>query len=113
MIHFLTFFLTGSLLVMFLGAKQQKPGDRCAIAAGLLVAVLALTAAAMLRGTVLFAPAAFAIAVLQIVHHMIANFNDAAAEQDRCAPFRCNTARCHFTGIAAAATAGLVSMLRL
>ena len=113
MLHFLAFFLTVSLLVMVLGAKQQKPGDRHAIAAGLLVTLLACTAVAILRGTVMFAPAAFAIALLQIVHHLIANFNDTAAEQDRCAPFRCNTAKGHFTGIVAAATAGLVSALKL
>ena len=112
MIHFLALFLTDSLLVMFLGTKQQKPGDKYAIAAGVLLAILACSTAAVLGGTDMFAPAAFAIALLQIVHHLIVNFNS-DAEQDKCAPFRCNPARGHFTGIAAAVTAGLVSMLRL
>lgn len=107
--HFAAYFLVMSALVMLFGTRQRRPNDRYALAAWTHIALLAGASAFLLRGTVMFAPAAFAIAALQGVHHMIVHYN----EEDRCSPFQFEAASGHVTGIAVAVTAGVVSGLRL
>ena len=112
MIHFLALFVTVSILVIFLGTKQQKPSDRYCIAAALLIALLGITAVALLHGQVMFPPAAFAIALLIGAHHMVTHYNS-QAEEDLCVPFRCGRDSPHRTWIVAAVVAGTTSALRI
>jgi predicted tellurium resistance membrane protein TerC len=113
MMHFLAFFITTAVLVMFLGSRQQRMTDRYGIAAMVIFALLAIASTAMLHGTVFFAAAAFAIALLVAVHHVIASFGSDDAPE-RCTLFQGRPASSfHELCITAAAVAGVVSMLRL
>jgi hypothetical protein len=84
--------------------------DRYWIVAIVILALLAIASKAMLHGTVFFAAAAFAIALLVAVHHIIASFGSDDAP-DRCTLFQGRPASSFH--ITAAAVVGVVSMLRL
>lgn len=107
MMHFVAFFITIAVLVMFLGSKQQKNQDKYGIAAMTLFALLAITGTVLLHGTIFFSATMFATALLLCVHHVISNFSE-----ERCPFFQHNTSW-HETWIVAAIVAGMVSMLKL
>lgn len=115
MMHFLAFFITIAVLVMFLGSKQQRNYDRYGVAAIALFALLALTGALLLHGTVFFSAAAFALALLLCVHHVISNFNNGPEFAERCTLFQSTAKEPSWqeTWIVASIVAGVVSMLRL
>ena len=110
--HFIAVFITISILVMFLGSKQQKSLDKYSIASVLLFILLAAVGIALLHGTIFFAAHAFATALLLCVHHMISNFH-AEDSLERCSLFKGKTVLQHETWIVAAVVAGAVSMLKL
>ena len=112
MIHFVALFITVSVLVMFLGSKQQKSFDRYCIASTPLLTLLAASAVVYLHGTIFFSASALALALLLLVHRTILGFAKQAdiLSVSECLPFRTLT---HETWIVAAVTAGMVSLLRL
>ena len=113
MMHFLAFFITTAVLVMFLGSRQQRMTDRYGIAAIAIFALLAVASTALLHGTVFFAAAAFALALLVAVHHIITNFSSEDAPE-RCTLFQGRpSSSFHELCIVAAVVAGIVSMLKL
>jgi len=112
MIHLVALFTTFSILIMFLACKQQKPRDKYGIACGILFATLAITSTAQLQGTLFFPAAAFALALLLGVHHIITNLNGPEGTPTLNL-FRQEGCEYHETWIVAAITAGLVSMFRL
>jgi len=113
MMHFLAFFMTTTILIMFLGSRQQRMTDRYGIAATVLFALLAITSTAMLHGTVFFAAAAFATALLVAAHHVIVSFRSEDAPE-RCTLFQNKpTGTFHELCITAAVVAGVVSMFKL
>jgi ABC-type branched-subunit amino acid transport system permease subunit len=112
MMHFVAFFITIAILVMFLGSKQQRGYDRYGLAAMALFALLALTGTLLLHGTIFFSAAAFATALLLCVHHIISHFNTNNAESERCTLFS-KEPSWHETWIVAAIVAGVVSVLKL
>jgi hypothetical protein len=113
MIHFVALFITVSVLVMFLGSKQQKRFDRYCIVSTALLGLLALAAVVYLHGTIFFSASALALALLLLVHRAIIGFAKQAdvLSASECMPFR--DAFTHETWIVAAVTAGMVSLLRL
>ena len=113
MLHFLAFFITTAVLIVFLGSRQQRMTDRYGIAVAVLVALLAIASAAMLHGTVFFAAAAFALALLVAAHHIIVSFS-AEDAPERCTLFQGKSQGAfHELWITAAVVAGVVSMFRL
>jgi predicted tellurium resistance membrane protein TerC len=113
MMHFLAFFIASSVLVMFLGSRQQRMTDRYGIAAIVIFALLATCSIVMLHGTILFAAAAFAVALLVAVHHIIVGFNSEDTPE-RCTLFQGKpSSSFHELCIVAAVVAGTVSMLKL
>jgi hypothetical protein len=113
MMHFLAFFITTTVLIMFLGSRQQRMTDRYGIAVTILLALLTIAATVMLHGTVFFAAAAFAIALLVAAHHVIVSFN-AEDAPERCTLFQGKAqGTFHEVWITATAVAGVVSMLKL
>jgi hypothetical protein len=114
MIHFIALFITVSVLVMFLGSRQQKNNDKYSIAAVVLMLILAVLSTILLHGTIFFPASAFALAILLLIHHTIIHIDsDFSDEQCSCAPFQCKDASNHETWVVAALTAGLVSVFRL
>ena len=117
MTHFIAFFITISVLVMFLGSKQKTPFDRYALSTSLLFSSLTVASAALLQGTLFFPGAALALALLLVVHRAIvhiADINpDLPAEPSWSVLFRCRDACHHETWVIAALTAAVVSVLRL
>jgi predicted tellurium resistance membrane protein TerC len=113
MLHFLAFFITTAVLIVFLGSRQQRMTDRYGIAVAVLVALLAIASAAMLHGTVLFAAAAFALALLVAAHHIIVSFS-AEDAPERCTLFQGKSQGAfHELWITAAVVAGVVSMFKI
>ena len=122
MLHFLALFTTVSVMIMFLASKQRRPHDRYGLACTALFTLLASTGTAVLQGTLFFPAAAFALALLLCVHHIITSFNyqqDAAEEGAEGGQahhhhlFRREGCPYHETWITAALVAGVVSMFRL
>jgi hypothetical protein len=122
MLHFVVFFVTITILTIFLATKQRRPFDRFCQTAVLLLCILAQTSAVLLGGTGLFPAAAFALAALVLAHRSIVHFPPdlTAAEGEGAAGGGCGvctaTARetfNHGTWIVAALVAGLVSAFRV
>jgi hypothetical protein len=82
------------------------------IACGILFATLAITSTAQLQGTLFFPAAAFALALLLGVHHVITNINGPEGTPT-INLFRQEGCGYHETWIVAATTAGLVSTFGL
>jgi hypothetical protein len=80
MLHFVVFFVTITIIVIFLATKQRKPLDRYCLTAVALLCVLATTSAVLLQGTNLFPASAFALAALLLVHRSIVHFPDELGE---------------------------------
>ena len=113
MMHFVAFFITISVLVMFIGSRQQRAKDKYGIMALVLFTVLAITGTVLLQGTVFFPATAFAMALLVGVHHIIVNFNSEEAPE-RCSLFQGKQeGSYHEMWIVACVVAGVVSTLRL
>ena len=117
MMHFVAFFITISILVMFLGSKQKSNYDQYGVAAITLFTLLALTGTLLLHGTIFFSATAFAMALLLCVHHIISHFSN-NPESERFTLFQNNNnppkePSWQETWIVAAIVAGVVSMLRL
>ena len=113
MLHFLAFFITTAVLIMFLGSRQQRMTDRYGIAVAVLVALLAMASTAMLHGTAFFAAAAFALALLVSAHHIIVSFS-AEDAPERCTLFQAKPpGTFHELWITAAVVAGAVSLFRI
>ena len=112
--HLIALYVAISILVLFLGTKQEKNLDKPCIAAMVLVAIFAIVAVIMLHGTSYFPLAAFGTALLLLFHHTIVHYNtDFTEERCSCAPFQCKDASNHETWVVAAITAGLVSLFQV
>ena len=117
MIPYVVFFITTTILVIFLATKQRKPLDRFCQTAILLLTILALTSIVLLRGTNLFPASAFALAALLLAHRSIVTFppdlDAGAAEAGQglspCLAGAARDAGNHSTWVVAALVAGLVS----
>jgi predicted tellurium resistance membrane protein TerC len=111
--HFVALFIAAAVLIMFLGSRQQRMTDRYGIAVAVLFTLLAAASVAMLHGTVFFAAAAFAIALLAAAHHVIVSFS-AEDAPERCTLFQGKPqGTFHELWITAAMVAGAVSMFRI
>ena len=111
--HFIALFISAAVLIMFLGSRQQQMTDRYGIAVAVLFALLAVVSIAMLHGTVFFAAAAFAIALLAAAHHVIVSFS-AEDAPERCTLFQGKPqGTFHELWITATVVAGAVSVFRL
>ena len=73
--HFVAFFITVSVLLMFLASKQQRVTDKYGIASTVLFVLITISGTLLLRGTIMFPATAFALSLLLCVHHIIASFN--------------------------------------
>jgi len=119
MMHYVAFFITTAVLVMFLGSKQRRMYDRYAITTYVLIIALACTSVVLLHGTSLFPAAALALALLLLVHRSITQFAADAtplllhSDDSQCALFHPRDACTHETWVIAALTAAIVSALRL
>ncbi len=115
MMHFVAFFITIAVLVMFLGSRQRADRDRYGIASTVLLVGLAGISALLTRGSLFFPAAALSLAILILGHRLMVNRFIATEEpQEAPAPVvRQENLRAHETWIVAALTAALVSGLRL
>ena len=115
MLHFVVFFITITILIIFLATKQRKPLDRFCLTAIALLCLLTITSIVLLHGTNLFPASAFALAALLLAHRSIVHFPpdlDAATadhSNNTCTATVRETAN-HGTWIAVALVAGLVSV---
>ena len=74
MLHFVVFFITITILIIFLATKQRKPFDRFSFTAMMLLSVLAATSMVFLHGSDLFPASTFALAVLILIHRFIVQY---------------------------------------
>jgi len=74
MLHFVVFFITITILIIFLATKQRKPFDRFSFTAMMLLSVLAATSIVFLHGSDLFPASTFALAVLILIHRFIVQY---------------------------------------
>jgi len=112
MIPFVVFFITITILVIFLATKQRKPLDRFCLTAIFLLCVLAATSVVVLHGTNLFPASAFALAALLLAHRSIVTFPpdlDAAESVPSSCATAARDASNHSTWVVAALVAGVVS----
>ena len=116
MLHFVVFFITITILVIFLATKQRKPLDRFCLTAIVLLTFLAATSIVLLHGTNLFPASAFALAALVLAHRSIVHFppelhsldGEGASPGNACMATARETSN-HGTWVVAALVAGLVS----
>jgi predicted tellurium resistance membrane protein TerC len=111
MMHFIAVFITASVLIMFLGSRQQRTTDRYGIAVSVLFSLLAITSTVMLHGTIFFPATAFATALLVAAHHIIVSFS-AEDAPERCTLFQ-GKGSYHELWIVGTVVAGTVSVLKL
>ena len=125
MLHFVVFFITITILIIFLATKQRKPLDRFCLTAIALLCLLTITSIVLLHGTNLFPASAFALAALLLAHRSIVHFppdldaatadhsntvcDTASHSNNTCTATVRETAN-HGTWIAVALVAGLVSV---
>lgn len=108
--HVLVFAICISILVIFLGCKQDKFLDAYCVSAVALIILLAAVFVFFVGRTDLFPLAALYIALLLLVHHgVVHQADDFSDETCSCAIFQCKDVRNHETWVVAAATAGVVS----
>ena len=113
MMHFIAFFITVSVLVMFLASKQKSVTDKYGIASTVLFVLVSVAGTIMLHGTLMFPAAAFALSLLLCVHHIIASFNvEEIPSHFTLFQGKSDTAY-HETWIVAALVAGIVSVFKL
>ena len=74
MLHFVVFFTTITILVIFLATKQRKPFDRFNLTAMMLLSVLAVTSIIFLHGSDLYPASTFALAVIILIHRFIVQY---------------------------------------
>lgn len=114
MMHILVFFICVSIVVLFLGYMQAGALDRYSIAGISLICLLALVSVGVLGGTEFFAPTAFYIALLLLLHHAIIHrTTDFGEEKCACAVFQCKDVKNHETWVVASVTAGVVSFFNV
>jgi hypothetical protein len=108
--HVLVFAICISILILFLGYKQNKFLDAYCISAVVLIILLAAVFVFFVGRTDMFPLAALYIAFLLLMHHgVVHRVDDFSEEKCGCALFQCKDVSNHETWVVAAATAGVVS----
>ena len=112
--HLLVLAVCVSIVVLFLGCKQEAARDAYAIAAITLITILAAIFVCFLGTTDLFPLASFYIAILLVVHHaVIHRATDFTEERCASALFQCKDVGNHETWVVAAVTATVVSFFHV
>jgi hypothetical protein len=115
MIHFVVFFVSITILIIFLATKQRKARDSFCLSAIFLLCMLAATSIVLLRGTNMFPASAFALAALILAHRSIVHFPpELGSDEDNhwrpsSAVNAAHDALNHSTWVVAAFVAGAVS----
>lgn len=112
--HLLVLAICVSIVVLFLGCKQEQPHDAYSVAAVTLITLLAAVFVCFLGTTDVFPLASFYVAILLVIHHaVIHRSTDFADERCASALFQCKDVGNHETWVVAAVTATVVSFFHV